>query len=57
MSVGRSRAAYALAERGRELWRSLAAWPWWGTPAGLLNQGWERDPLILQRFAVWLDLS
>lgn len=41
------------ADKGADLWRSLAAWPWWGLPAGPLPEAWWELLDVIERFEVW----
>ena len=44
----------AAARRGRRLWATLAAWPWWGAPE-FDPANWWLDRSIQYRFAAWRD--
>lgn len=54
------RSARDAVESGRQLWRRLAAWPWWplgclGHNRGTLPDEWWTLPLVAANLAAWFD--
>ncbi|MEJ7804017.1 MAG: hypothetical protein WKH68_11715 [Candidatus Limnocylindria bacterium] len=57
---GGRRSASQAVESGRELWRKLAAWPWWplgrlGYIRGPLPEEWWMLPYVSANFDAWRD--
>jgi hypothetical protein len=54
------RSASDAVESGRQLWRKLAAWPWWplgwlGHTTGRLPDGWWTLPEVVANFEGWRE--
>jgi hypothetical protein len=52
----RERTVQKAANRGRQLWAKLAAWPWWalGPRSGPLGIWWT-EPRVVEAFTAWRD--